>query len=165
MGIMLRFTDHAEAGKLLAAPLRRFVLGRNAVVLALRRPAIDVAVAVADALAVPAVLQQPPIRPIPLLRRATVILVHHGFASERELRDMVAAARVHSPAALVVAAPVAAADAVTAARDCVDGFVCLASPVPFRSVSFWYEDATTVGQRRGWIRDTHRQPFSEGPTP
>jgi putative phosphoribosyl transferase len=59
-------------------------------------------------------------------------------------------ARLQQPEAVVVAVPVAAAEAVDTLRREVDDIVCLATPEPFRAVGLWYRhfDQTTDDEVR-----------------
>jgi len=77
-------------------------------------------------------------RPPPALRDACVILIDDGLATGATMRAAVAAARAHHPATLVVAVPVASADALDLIEPTVDDLVCLAAPEPFLGVGRWY---------------------------
>jgi predicted phosphoribosyltransferase len=138
---MFRFSDHKTAGELLAEALNEFAGRRDVFVLALRAHATEVAAAVAKELKCPFAYQPPPVTPLPPLFGATLLLVGDGFATARELSELLEEARVHRPASVVVAAPVASTDAVALARKSADGWAFLATPTPFHSVGFWYEDS------------------------
>ncbi len=71
---------------------------------------------------------------------ATVILVDDGLATGSTMLAAVAAARTHAPAAVVVAVPVGARQAVQALRSIADSVVCLSTPEPFIAVGGAYED-------------------------
>jgi putative phosphoribosyl transferase len=71
---------------------------------------------------------------------ATVILVDDGLATGSTMLAAVAAVRGLSPAAVVVAVPVGAHQAVQALAAVADLVVCLSSPEPFVAVGGAYED-------------------------
>ena len=71
---------------------------------------------------------------------ATVILVDDGLATGSTMLAAVAAVRTHAPAAVVVAVPVGARQAVQALRSVADRVVCLRTPEPFIAVGGAYED-------------------------
>ena len=71
---------------------------------------------------------------------ATVILVDDGLATGSTMLAAVAAVRTHAPAAVVVAVPVGARQAVQALRSVADFVVCLSTPEPFIAVGGAYED-------------------------
>jgi putative phosphoribosyl transferase len=71
---------------------------------------------------------------------STVILVDDGLATGSTMLAAVAAVRTHSPAAVVVAVPVGARQAVQALRSLADRVVCRWSPEPFVAVGGAYED-------------------------
>ncbi len=70
----------------------------------------------------------------------TVILIDDGLATGSTMRAAVATLKVHHPARLVIAVPVAAADTCLALRGEVDEVVCLEMPEPFYAVGAWYDD-------------------------
>jgi putative phosphoribosyl transferase len=70
----------------------------------------------------------------------TVILVDDGLATGSTMLAAVAAVRGLSPAAVVVAVPVGARQAVSALAAVADLVVCLSSPEPFVAVGGAYED-------------------------
>lgn len=138
---MFRFSDHKMAGELLATVLGDFAERSDVVVLALRQHAADVAVAVADVLRLTFAHELPPVLPIASFQGRTILLVDDGFETATELVRLVVEARVHKPARVIVAAPVASIDAVAGARRVADGWAFLATPRPFHSVGFWYDDS------------------------
>jgi putative phosphoribosyl transferase len=71
---------------------------------------------------------------------ATVILVDDGLATGSTMLAAVAAVRTHAPAAVVVAVPVGARQAVQALGSVADRVVCLRTPEPFIAVGGAYED-------------------------
>lgn len=79
-------------------------------------------------------------RPLPSLHDRTVILVDDGLATGATMRVAVLALREESPASIVVAVPVAAAETCDEFRAIVDEVVCAETPAPFYAVGLWYED-------------------------
>ncbi|HET9303526.1 MAG TPA: phosphoribosyltransferase family protein, partial [Propionibacteriaceae bacterium] len=71
---------------------------------------------------------------------ATVILVDDGLATGSTMLAAVAAVRTHAPAAVVVAVPVGARQAVQVLRSKADRVACLSTPEPFIAVGGAYED-------------------------
>ncbi|SEA94353.1 phosphoribosyltransferase [Variovorax sp. YR216] len=71
-----------------------------------------------------------------------VILVDDGLATGATMSAAVKAARAASPARVVVAVPVASAEAVQSVGALADEVVCLYTPEHFRAVGLWYEDFT-----------------------
>jgi predicted phosphoribosyltransferase len=78
-------------------------------------------------------------RPFPELRDRAVILVDDGLATGATMEAAVRAARQHSPARIVAAAPVAARETVARLRGVADEVVYVAAPEPFQAVGLWYE--------------------------
>ena len=74
------------------------------------------------------------------LRDLTVILVDDGLATGATMRAAVLAVRQESPASIVVAVPVAAAETRDEFRAIVDEIICAETPAPFYAVGLWYED-------------------------
>ena len=79
-------------------------------------------------------------RSLPALGDRTVILVDDGLATGATMRAAVLAVRQESPARIVVAVPVAAAETCGEFRTIVDDIVCAETPAPFYAVGLWYED-------------------------
>ena len=79
-------------------------------------------------------------RLLPPLHDRTVILVDDGLATGATMRAAVLALRQESPARIVVAVPVAAAETCDDFRSIVDDIVCAETPSPFYAVGLWYED-------------------------
>jgi putative phosphoribosyl transferase len=77
--------------------------------------------------------------PIPVTGRS-VIIVDDGVATGTTLRAAIRALRTRSPREIIVAVPVAPADAVDALREEVDHVVCLAHPDPFYAIGLHYAD-------------------------
>jgi len=69
-----------------------------------------------------------------------VIVVDDGLATGATMRVAVLALRQESPARIVVAVPVAAAETCDEFRTLVDDVVCAETPSPFYAVGLWYED-------------------------
>jgi putative phosphoribosyl transferase len=84
--------------------------------------------------------------PLPDLSGRTALIVDDGMATGASLRAAVRALRLHHPAAVVVAVPVAPAGAVhDFDADPVDAFLCLRTPAFFFSVGQAYRDFRAVG--------------------
>lgn len=79
-------------------------------------------------------------RSLPPLHDRTVILIDDGLATGATMRAAVLALRQESPASIVVAVPVAAAETCDEFRAIVDDIVCAETPSPFYAVGLWYED-------------------------
>jgi len=79
-------------------------------------------------------------RPAPAIKGRDVVLVDDGLATGATMRAAVAAVRSLGPARVIVAVPVAPAEAVARLREEADEVVCLATPEPFLAVGRWYRD-------------------------
>lgn len=79
-------------------------------------------------------------RPLPALAGRTVILVDDGLATGATMHVAVLALRKESPARIIVAVPVAAAETCDEFSSIVDDIVCAETPAPFYAVGLWYED-------------------------
>jgi putative phosphoribosyl transferase len=90
----------------------------------------------------------------------TVILVDDGLATGASMKAAVAALRRERPARIVVAVPVAAAEACDEFRADVEDVVCVATPEPFMAVGAWYEDfsQTTDEEVRHLLDEAARIP-------
>jgi predicted phosphoribosyltransferase len=77
-------------------------------------------------------------------RGRVVIVVDDGLATGATMRVALDAVRRRSPAYLVCAVPVAAADTLAAITAHCDEVVCLHAPRDFHSVGTWYVDFATV---------------------
>src|SRR5436190_16985838 len=77
--------------------------------------------------------------PIPLSGR-TAILVDDGLATGATMLAAARALRQQKPRRIVVAVPVAAADACEEFQAHVDEVICAFTPEPFYAVGVWYED-------------------------
>jgi predicted phosphoribosyltransferase len=74
----------------------------------------------------------------------TVIVVDDGMATGSSMRAAVAALRMHEPARIVVAVPVAPPDVCDELRPDVEEIVCLSEPKWFVAVGQWYENFRQV---------------------
>jgi predicted phosphoribosyltransferase len=81
-------------------------------------------------------------RQLPDLKNKTVILVDDGLATGSTMRAAVQALRLLRPKAIVVAAPVGAAETCEMLRSDADDVVCLLAPENFSAVGRWYLDFT-----------------------
>lgn len=79
-------------------------------------------------------------RAAPVVAGRTVILIDDGLATGSTMRAAIAALRQQSPARIVVAVPVAAAETCAEFRHEVDEVVCAATPEPFYAVGLWYDN-------------------------
>ena len=79
-------------------------------------------------------------RPVVPVAGCTAIVVDDGIATGTTMRAALRGLRQRHPARLVLAVPVAPADAVRTLRDEVDDLVCLAQPEPFHAVGLHYRD-------------------------
>jgi len=77
--------------------------------------------------------------PLPLAGR-TAVLVDDGIATGTSVRAAIRSLRGRRPARIVLAVPVAPADALLRLRTEVDDIVCLATPAPFYAVGAYYFD-------------------------
>ncbi len=78
----------------------------------------------------------------PVVRGRTVVLVDDGLATGATMEAAIVALRRLGPAAIVVAAPVGAADTCRRLEALADRVVCLATPTPFDAVGLWYDNFT-----------------------
>lgn len=79
-------------------------------------------------------------KPAPDISGRTVILVDDGIATGADMRAAVEAARSQHAARVVVAAPVAARQAVAMLRTLADEVIVVAVPEPFGGVGMHYRD-------------------------
>lgn len=84
----------------------------------------------------------------------TVILVDDGIATGASMYAAVRALRQEGPAKIVVAAPVASADAISLLSNVADECVCVLMPALFHAVGLWYLDfdQTTNDEVRRLLR-------------
>jgi putative phosphoribosyl transferase len=78
------------------------------------------------------------------VRGASVVLVDDGIATGATVHAALAALRAQHPGRIVLAVPVAPAQALSALRSEVDDIVCLAQPEPFYAVGSHYENFEQV---------------------
>lgn len=83
-------------------------------------------------------------RPAPEIHGKTVIVVDDGMATGASMHAAVLALRSLRPARLVVAVPMAPADAARRLDDLVDAFVCGLTVEEFRAVGQFYRDFEQV---------------------
>jgi len=76
----------------------------------------------------------------PQVEGRTVILVDDGLATGSTMRAAIKALLQKRPNRIVVAVPVGAPPTCEELAGMVDEIVCYATPEPFYSVGFWYED-------------------------
>ncbi|MDF5724613.1 MAG: phosphoribosyltransferase [Rhizonema sp. PD37] len=86
--------------------------------------------------------------PIPVLCGRTIILVDDGLATGATMYAAILALQKHQPAEIVLGVPVSSPQACHKFEVLVDKTICLATPSPFYSVGFWYENfpQTTDGE-------------------
>lgn len=70
----------------------------------------------------------------------TAIIVDDGLATGSTMRAAVRALRLHRPARIVVAVPVASRDACHDLGREADDIICLLTPEPFHAVGLWFDD-------------------------
>jgi predicted phosphoribosyltransferase len=74
-----------------------------------------------------------------------VIVVDDGIATGATMKAALRAIRQRGPSKLVLAVPVAPADALAELRPEVDDLVCLDTPEPFDAIGYFYRDFSQVG--------------------
>jgi putative phosphoribosyl transferase len=79
-------------------------------------------------------------RPHPKLEGKTIILVDDGLATGSTMRAAVAALRQQNPAKIIVAVPVASADACELLSREAGEVLCASIPEPFHAVGLWYDN-------------------------
>lgn len=97
-------------------------------------------------------------RPAPDLRGRTVILIDDGAATGATMRAAVRALRRFGPGRIVVALPVASAEAEALFRAEADEVICLAVPQPFYAVGAFYRDFDQVSDGKVVAMLAHRPP-------
>ncbi len=92
--------------------------------------------------------------PAPQVSGKPAILIDDGLATGASMYAAVLALRTLSPSKIVVAVPVAPADACANIARYVDEMICAATPEPFRGVGAWYGDFRQVSddEVRGMLR-------------
>ncbi len=101
--------------------------------------------------------------PPPQVSARPVILIDDGLATGASMYAAVLALRALSPSKIVVAVPVAPADACANIARYVDEMVCAATPEPFRGVGAWYGDFRQVSddEVRAMLRSARDWPGTE----
>ena len=79
-------------------------------------------------------------RPPTSVKGRTVILIDDGLATGSTMRAALAALRRQSPAKVVVAVPIGAAETCAAFQSEADETICAETPEPFYAVGVWYRD-------------------------
>jgi len=79
-------------------------------------------------------------RPVPMVRRHTVILVDDGLATGSTMEAAIRSVRRLEPSAIVVAVPVAARETCERLRPLAEQLVCGHTPEGFRAVGDFYDD-------------------------
>jgi putative phosphoribosyl transferase len=95
--------------------------------------------------------QRPPVE----IKNRVVVLVDDGLATGSSMRAAVMALRDQQPARIVVAVPVASAEARRQLEKEVDEVVCAMTPEPFEAVGAWYSDFGQTTDEE--VRDLLRQ--------
>jgi putative phosphoribosyl transferase len=83
-------------------------------------------------------------RPAAEVRGRTVILIDDGLATGSTMRAAVLALREYGAGRIIVAAPVASAEACGQLGEVADEVVCALTPQPFYAVGNWYEDFSAI---------------------
>jgi putative phosphoribosyl transferase len=107
-------------------------------------------------------------RAAPTVTGRTVIVADDGLATGATMRAAVTALRTMHPARIIVATPVASADAEAELRLVADDVVCAYTPARLYSVGFWYEDFSQTSDAEVLDllrRATHRQAAGRAPEP
>lgn len=96
-------------------------------------------------------------RPIARIEGRTVIVVDDGIATGASMRAAILALRGKKPERIIIAVPVAPADARERFRDITDEFISVLSPRDFQAVGQFYEDfsATEDDEVRTLLTDAH----------
>jgi len=100
-------------------------------------------------------------RPHLAIAGRTVLLVDDGAATGTTLQAAVLSLRAQHAARICVAIPVGSRVACEVLKPIVDHLICVAAPNPFRSVSLWYRDFTSV-QDEEVVRCLGRAPAGDG---
>lgn len=90
-------------------------------------------------------------RPLPPLAGRVVVVTDDGIATGFTIGAALRAVRGARPAELVLAVPVAPAEALAELSPLADRVVCLATPQPFWAVGLWYRTFEQTGDER--VRD------------
>ncbi|OIQ83915.1 putative phosphoribosyl transferasec [mine drainage metagenome] len=89
----------------------------------------------------------------------TVIVVDDGIATGASMRAALLALRGKNPKRLIIAVPVAPADAKERFQDVADEFVSVMNPIDFQAVGQFYEDfsATEDEEVRSLLAEAHKK--------
>ncbi|MBI2392556.1 MAG: phosphoribosyltransferase [Deltaproteobacteria bacterium] len=79
-------------------------------------------------------------RPSLSIAGKTVTLVDDGLATGATMKAAAMAVEALAPRRVVIAVPVASAEACRAMTDVADDIICAVTPEPFRAVGLWYDD-------------------------
>lgn len=79
-------------------------------------------------------------KPLPEIKNKIIVLVDDGLATGATMRAAVAALKKMNPAKIIIAVPVAPQDTLNELENLVDDVICILSPIPFFSISMWYEE-------------------------
>lgn len=79
-------------------------------------------------------------QPLPDLKDKTAILVDDGMATGITAKAAIQSVKKLNPQKIVLASPVCALDTVEGLKSLVDEVICLATPLEFSAVGFWYRD-------------------------
>lgn len=82
--------------------------------------------------------------PAPTIDGRTIILVYDGMATGESMLGAIAAVRAMGAARVIVAIPVATANARAIVERAADACVCLVTPQPFYRIGIWYDDFAPV---------------------
>lgn len=104
--------------------------------------------------------------PPPEVAGKTVILVDDGLATGSSMRAAVAALRQLDPARIIVAVPVASAEACAMIETVADSVLCAVTPEQFQAVGQWYENFTqTTDQEVQRLLELSRRETPPSPPP
>lgn len=78
-------------------------------------------------------------QPLPSVEGKPVILVDDGIATWATVKAAVSALKMLQPKKIVLAVPVASQDSIQGLSSLVDEVICLATPMPFYGVGWWYQ--------------------------
>jgi predicted phosphoribosyltransferase len=93
------------------------------------------------------------------LAHKIAILIDDGLATGASMRAAVEAVRVHRPARIVIAVPVAPLARCEELRSVADAVICATTPEPFFAVGQWYEDfSQTTDDEVRQVLARHRRP-------
>jgi hypothetical protein len=149
----------------MVALLGEYVGKPGVMVMPVRARAAEVAEGLSEAMGAGFVAPDADASELDELSGATVVLVDDGFDSTERLREAAMVARGCGAVRVVAAGPVGTTEACHRIARIVDRCVCLATPTPFHSVAFWYDDSFRAGARAifaGTSRNSPRREFAIG---